>query len=109
MRRAKVLDVSLQDQLYDGMHVMKPLPSIYFPDFIAANQADRADNVLRGSKQEQLEKVRQDIREFKEAMGVETVVVLWTANTERFAAIEEGINDTAEHLLAAVARGEDEV
>lgn len=109
MRRAKVLDAGLQAQLYDEMHALRPLPSIYFPDFIAANQADRADNVLTGTKQEQLERVRQDIREFKEANGLETVVVLWTANTERFAAIEEGINDTAENLLAAVARGEDEV
>ena len=41
MRRAKVLDVQLQDQLYPHMKDLKPLPSIYFPDFIAANQAER--------------------------------------------------------------------
>jgi myo-inositol-1-phosphate synthase len=40
---------------------------------------------------------------------LDSVIVLWTANTERFAAIEEGINDTAESLLAAIARGEDEI
>ncbi len=109
MRRAKVLDVTLQDQLYAEMHAMVPLPSIYIPDFIAANQADRADNVLLGSRQEQVEKIRQDIREFKAFHGLATVVVLWTANTERFAAIEEGVNDTAANLLAAVARGEEEI
>ena len=31
------------------MEKMKSRPSIYYPDFIAANQADRADgNVLKG-------------------------------------------------------------
>ena len=109
MRRSKVLDMALQDQLYEEMSAITPLPSIYFPDFIAANQADRADNVLTGSKQEQMDKIRQDIRDFKAANGLDKIVVLWTANTERFAAIEEGINDTAANLLAAIARGEEEI
>jgi myo-inositol-1-phosphate synthase len=30
------------------MEKMKPLPSIYYPDFIAANQESRADNILPG-------------------------------------------------------------
>mmetsp|Transcript_35465 Transcript_35465/g.72287 ORF Transcript_35465/g.72287 Transcript_35465/m.72287 type:complete len:413 (-) Transcript_35465:333-1571(-) len=109
MKRSKVLEPVLQDQLYDEMAKMVPLPSIYFPEFIAANQADRADNVLTGTKQEQLDKVRADIVHFKAANSLDKVVVLWTANTERFAAIEEGINDTAENLLAAIARGEEEI
>jgi myo-inositol-1-phosphate synthase len=41
MRRAKVLDVSLQDQVFEHMQTFQPLPSVYFPDFIAANQAER--------------------------------------------------------------------
>lgn len=41
MKRAQVLDVELQDKLYPHMKDLQPLPSIYFPDFIAANQADR--------------------------------------------------------------------
>ena len=109
MRRSAVLDINLQDQLYEEMAAYTPMPSIYFPDFIAANQADRADNVLTGSKQEQLDKIRQDIRDFKARNGLDKVVVLWTANTERFAAIEEGINDTAENLLESIARGEEEI
>jgi len=109
MKRSKVLDVQLQDQLYPLMKDIVPLPSIYFPDFIAANQSSRADNVLQGSKQEQMEAVRKNIRDFKAANALDKVIVLWTANTERFAAIEEGINDTAANLLAAIERGEDEV
>ncbi|GBP12834.1 Inositol-3-phosphate synthase [Eumeta japonica] len=38
MRRAQVLDIELQDQLYKDLSQMKPRLSIYDPDFIAANQ-----------------------------------------------------------------------
>lgn len=38
MKRAQVLDINLQQQLRPYMQNMKPRPSIYFPDFIAANQ-----------------------------------------------------------------------
>ena len=62
MRRAQVLDWDLQKQLFIEMEQLKPLPSIYYPDFIAINQEDRADNVLSGSKKSHLERIRQDIR-----------------------------------------------
>jgi len=65
MKRSKVLDVQLQDKLYDDMKEFIPMPSIYYPDFIAANQAERADNVLKGSKQENLEQIMKDINDFK--------------------------------------------
>ena len=50
MDRAQVLEPSLKQQVKKEMALMTPLPSIYYPDFIAANQEDRADNVLPGSK-----------------------------------------------------------
>lgn len=55
---AKKQDYDLQQKLKPMMVDKKPLPSIYFPDFIAANQSDRADNVLAGTKQEQMDQVR---------------------------------------------------
>eukprot|EP01063_Lacrimia_lanifica_P012921 TRINITY_DN19612_c0_g1_i1.p2 TRINITY_DN19612_c0_g1~~TRINITY_DN19612_c0_g1_i1.p2 ORF type:complete len:515 (+),score=243.78 TRINITY_DN19612_c0_g1_i1:60-1604(+) len=109
MERSGVLEYDLQRQMVPYLKDVVPLPSVYFPDFIAANQKDRADNVLTGTKQEQLEKVRKDIRDFKANNGLEKVVVLWTATTERFARIEEGLNDTADNLMAAIARGEAEI
>lgn len=42
MRKAQVLEVGLQDQVYDKLSKLKPRPSIYDPDFIAANQVCRA-------------------------------------------------------------------
>ncbi|RZF43815.1 hypothetical protein LSTR_LSTR006356 [Laodelphax striatellus] len=109
MERAQVLDYNLQVQLAPLMKDMKPKPSIYFPDFIAANQSDRADNVLTGTKWEQLEAIRKDIRDMKEQKNVDQVIVLWTANTERFAEIVEGVNDTADNLIAAIKRNEAEI
>lgn len=109
MKRAQVLDHDLQRQLYPLMKDIKPLPSIYFPDFIAANQADRADNVLSGTKKEQMEIIRQNIRDFKANNQLDKVIVLWSANTERFSDIIEGLNDSSANLLEAIEKSESEV
>lgn len=50
-----------------------PLPGIYDPDFIAANQDTRADNIIKGTRSEQVEQVRQQIRTFKEEQKVDKV------------------------------------
>lgn len=64
MDRAQVLEPTLKQQVHKEMAAMKPLPSIYYPDFIAANQEDRADNILPGGKasMEHVEQLRKDIR-----------------------------------------------
>lgn len=109
MKRAQVLDIDLQKQLYPMLKDLKPKPSIYAPDFIAANQEARADNLIEGTKQEQLDQLRKDIRDFKAENSLDTVIVLWTANTERFSSVEAGIHDTADNLLEAIKRNEDEI
>ncbi|KAG8878386.1 Myo-inositol-1-phosphate synthase [Tulasnella sp. 331] len=110
MRRAEVLDYDLQRQVAHLMSGMKPLPSIYYPDFIAANQSERADNLIPGNdKQAHLEHIRRDIREFKANNELDRVVVFWTANTERYSDIIPGVNDTAETLLAAIKSSHSEV
>lgn len=86
-----------------------PLPSLYYPEFIAANQSERANNVIHGTKQENLDAIRNDIRNFKQSNNLDKVILLWTANTERFCDIIPGINDTADNLLASVQRGESEI
>lgn len=64
MDRAQVLDPSLKALVRKEMAEMKPLPSIYYPDFIAANQEDRADNVIEGTKASwaHVEQIQKDIR-----------------------------------------------
>ncbi|KAH8103479.1 Myo-inositol-1-phosphate synthase [Cristinia sonorae] len=111
MTRAQVLDWDLQRQVAPHMAALgKPLPSIYYPDFIAANQEARADNVIPGKdKQVHLEHIRADIRKFKEDHGLDRVVVFWTANTERYSDIIPGVNDTADNVLAAIKSSHSEV
>ncbi|KAL6805799.1 inositol-3-phosphate synthase [Trichoderma sp. SZMC 28012] len=111
MDRAKVLEPALKAHVRKEMAELTPLPSIYYPDFIAANQEDRADNLLEGSKacNAHVEQIRKDIRDFKANNGLDKVVVLWTANTERYADIIDGVNDTADNLLKAIDQGHEEV
>lgn len=110
MRRAKVLDYDLQRQLVPHLKSLVPLPSIHYPTFINANQEQRADNVLPGTnKQEHLDTIRKDIRDFKAKNGLDKVIVLWTANTERYSRLIDGIHDTSANLLAAIANSHSEV
>lgn len=111
MRRAEVLDYDLQRQVAPFMAELgSPLPSIYYPDFIAANQEARADNVLPGEdKQVHLDQIRADIRKFKADNDLDRVVVFWTANTERYSDIIPGVNDTADAILNAIKTSHSEV
>ncbi|KAM0251686.1 hypothetical protein ACHAQJ_008056 [Trichoderma viride] len=111
MDRAKVLEPALKAHVRKELATMTPLPSIYYPDFIAANQEDRADNILEGSKAStaHVEQIRKDIRDFKANNNLDKVIVLWTANTERFADLIDGVNDTADNLLKAIEQGHEEV
>lgn len=111
MDRAAVLEPTLKMLVKEEMAAMKPLPSIYYPDFIAANQEDRADNIIPGTRActAHVERIRQDIRDFKAQHGLDKVVVQWTANTERYADILDGVNDTADNLLKAIEAGHEEV
>lgn len=110
MKRAAVLDVDLQRQVYPALSKLVPLPSVYAKDFIAANQEDRADNLIpESTKQGQLDHLRGDIRDFKKRTGVDKVIVLWSANTERFSDVRDGLNDTADNILQSIAANESEV
>lgn len=62
MARAKVLDINLQKQIKPYMQSMVPLPGIFNPDFVAANQGARANNLIQGTKKEQVEQIKKDIR-----------------------------------------------
>ncbi|KAH9174987.1 inositol-3-phosphate synthase [Lactarius sanguifluus] len=111
MKRAAVLEWDLQHQVAPYMKELgAPLPSIYYPDYIAANQEERADNVIPGNdKGVHLAQIRKDIRDFKATNGLDQVIVFWTANTERFSDIIPGVNDTAEAILASIKDSHEEV
>ena len=102
VQRAQVFDYDLQLKLEPYLKSMVPLPSVYRPGFIAANQESRADNILKGSLSVQLEELRRNIREFKAKHSLDCVTVMWTATTEKCVPITKGFNDTAANILAAI-------
>ena len=110
MKRAKVLDYNLQTQLIPYMQDLRPRKAIFDPEFIAANQSQRADNVIESrDKWAQVSQIRDDIRQFKANNNLNSVIVLWTANTERFTNLTNGIHDSADGLLSAIKRSESEL
>lgn len=117
MKRAKVLDVTLQKQLYPYLENKKPLESIYYPDFIALNQSERANNVFNqvngevktDNKWADVEKIRKDIRDFKTKNELDKVIILWTANTERYADVLPNVNDTADNLIKSIKESHEEI
>ncbi|XP_050668268.1 inositol-3-phosphate synthase isoform X2 [Leptidea sinapis] len=109
MVRAKVIDYDLQQKLKKEMSAMKPRPAIYDPDFIAANQADRATNLITGTRYQQYLQLRADIKDFREKNGLEKVIVLWTANTERFCEVIAGVHDTSDNIEKALRANHSEI
>jgi myo-inositol-1-phosphate synthase len=105
--KAEVLDFDLQQKLqekFPKQMQIKPMRGIFYPDFVATNQIERASNAWPGEHAclEHLNTLRKDIRSFKQKNKLEHVVVLWTANTERFMDITKGVHDTAENLMKAI-------
>lgn len=100
---SQVIDIDLQRQLIPHLSKLKPLPGVYYPEFIAPNQKNRANNVLPNtSKSNHVLKIRNDIIHFKNTYELENVIVLWTASTEKMVKETNGIHDTAENLLKAI-------
>jgi myo-inositol-1-phosphate synthase len=81
-KRARVLEPTLIEQLRGDLERIRPLPAAFHGEFIAANQAERADNVITGTNEEVIARLRQDIRDMK--AKVDKVILLWTANTEQY-------------------------
>lgn len=110
MRRAQVLDLDLQSRLEQHMAPLRPRPGVFYPGFIADNQRTRATHVLPGDdKAAHLARIRADIRSFKAAHRLDKVIVLWTANTERFVDHIAGVNDSPDNLLDAIDRSHPQV
>ncbi|KAG9396985.1 Myo-inositol-1-phosphate synthase [Carpediemonas membranifera] len=104
MQKAAVLDVTLQHKLRPYMENITPMPSVFDINFVAANQEDRANNVITAEYAKEMlgeevdttgrrwyvEVIKAQMRKFKEENNLEKIVVLWTANTECFAPHHRG-------------------
>lgn len=96
-QRSHVLEPTLIEQLKDDLSAITPMKAILNPDFIASNQADRADNVRTGTNEELIQMIRKDIQDCKARN--DKVIVLWTANTEMFLLPEIDTMDDLENRL----------
>ena len=56
-----------------------------------------------------MEQIRADIRQFKKNNNVDKVIILWTANTERFCVPTQGVHDTMENISKAVKNNNSEI
>ena len=108
-KRAKVLDVNLVSHIASKLEQIVPLPGVYDAGFIASNQRDRVNHTIPGTKQEQMEQIRKDLRDFKTKHGLDKVIVLWTANTERYSKIEAGLNMTSKEVMESIKSSKSEV
>jgi len=111
MERACVFEYGLQEKLVPYLKEIKPMKSIYYPDFIASNQEQRANNVYPGehASDEHLNILRKDISTFKSSNNLDKVIVIWTANTERYSDVITGVHDTKDNFLKAIKEGHTEI
>jgi len=83
-KRAAVLEPDLIRQLKEDLINVKPMPAVFNISYIASNQDTRADNIKKGTNREKVNALREDIRNFIKENKLEKVIVLWTANTEKY-------------------------
>ena len=107
--RSKVLSWEIQEKLTHHLSELEPLPSPYFPEWMPNPLPERADNLLQGTKQEILEEIRRNIRDFKTSKELEKVIVVWSANTEKNSSNYSNVNDTAQALLNAISQNRQEI
>lgn len=104
VQRAGVLNWQIGEQLKTELSGITPLRAVYDGDYIAENQRSRADNVypFETPLEELVTSVRRDICEFRRTRGLDNVIVLWTANTERMMEYDHGYHRTEEGIRKAV-------
>lgn len=53
--------------------------------------------------------VREDIKKFKKDNNLDKILVLWTANTERYSKITPGVHDTVDNMMKAIKENHPEI
>ena len=98
---AEVLKEKDIEPVKDELQKIKPLKAAF--DHNYAKRLD-GDNTMgdKVTRWEMVERLREDIRNFKKESGVERVVVLWAASTEVYVPVDEKVHATMESLEAAM-------
>lgn len=100
--RNKVFETYILEKIKNKLNYV-PMESVYFNgNHISYNQKKRVNNILKGkNKLEILEKVREQIRNFKKVNNLKKLIVLWSANTERNTSFIKDVNDNFQNILLA--------
>ncbi|MFW5875907.1 MAG: inositol-3-phosphate synthase [Myxococcota bacterium] len=79
-RHADVLSREHLDAVQQELESIRPMKAVFFPEFV---KKLHGDHVKTGSnKRELAEQLREDIREFKRANGLDRCVAVWCGSTE---------------------------
>lgn len=106
-KKNHVLDHELIEEIKDFTSLYSPLPSIYYPDFLASNQSTRANNIHKNkNKWEDVLQIKKDIEDFKKNNNLNKVIIVWTASTERF---NKGKWKNHTELIKAIKENDPEV
>lgn len=102
---ARVLDFDLASQVRDEMNTMRAWPGVWDRHYIGETQHDTATNVVDESLTlaDKIERIRRDIRQFKERVSGHTTVV-WSASVEANSELDPAEVATADKLMATLTR-----
>ena len=84
----------------DELMAIKPMKAAFDRNY--AKRLDGDNTMGDITRWEMVERLREDIRNFKKETGVERVVVLWAASTEVYVPVDENIHATIESLEKAM-------
>jgi len=82
VREHRVLDHEQSELVAPAMRGMKPWPAVGSVDF--CKNVDGANKVVAGSHREAVDRIRDDIRRYRETSGIENLVVVNLASVERW-------------------------
>jgi len=110
MKILEILSHDFQEKITPHVKDMKPLPSLYYENFILPSQEMRTDNVISGMhKWDHLEKIREDIKNFKTVNQLDKVIVSWGGAPERDIQVTKGVHDDFDNILNAIKNDHAEI
>ena len=97
---AEVLKEKDIEPVKDELKAIKPMKAAFDKNY--AKRLDGDNTMGDITRWEMVERLREDIRNFKNETGVERVVVLWAASTEVYVGVDEKVHGTEEAMVAAM-------
>ncbi|XP_022255046.1 inositol-3-phosphate synthase 1-B-like isoform X2 [Limulus polyphemus] len=104
LERVETINNDLKHQLHHEMKQMKPRKSILNRDFLPSKENIIVDNIIPGTREEQMAQIRKDINDFKTQKLLDKIIVVWIANEEKNNDVIDGVNDTADNLLKSIEK-----